>query len=304
MHVSICIVTFRNADEAAQCVEALAGSNHADFDVVINENGGDAAFNELIATIPDLLPGGQKITFLNAGANLGYAGGVNACLAARPESDAWWVLNPDTVPAPDALTALVARHAETGCNAVGSMLHHADGTVQAYGGYWRKWIARAESIGQGGRLGDAPDVAAIEARMNYILGASILLDRRFLETVGPMRDDYFLYCEEVEWAQRAIARGIRLGFAANSRVMHGQGGTTGSGGPIRSRRKLPIYLDERNKLNVVRDTGLHRFPVAAISTVLLLSLRYALRGAWRQWGYALAGWWAGIKGERGAPDWL
>jgi len=41
--------------------------------------------------------------------------------------------------------------------------------------------------------------------MNYILGASMLIDGTFLSRAGHMRDDYFLYCEEVEWCLRARA---------------------------------------------------------------------------------------------------
>jgi hypothetical protein len=60
-------------------------------------------------------------------------------------------------------------------------------------------------------------------------------------------------------------------------------------------------MDERNKLHVVRDISGWRLPIAALATLVLLTLRYAARGAWKQWGYALAGWWAGIRGERGMP---
>lgn len=304
MHVTICIVGFRNAPEIEQCLKALSRSTYRDFDVVINENGGDDAYTALVDAVPVQLDGGQAVSCLKADANLGYAGGVNACLRARPDSDAWWIVNPDTEPSPNALAELVSRLLQGKCHAVGSLLHYADGTVQAYGGYWRGWIGRSESIGRGKAVSDTPDAEATETRMNYILGASILIDRHFLETAGMMREDYFLYCEEVEWALRARARGLRLGFAPRSRVLHGQGGTTGSAGPIRTRKRLPIYLDERNKLHVVRDTRPATLPVAATTTLVLLTLRYVPRRAWRQWGYALSGWWAGIRGERGVPPWL
>lgn len=304
MHVSICIVTFRNPEEVVQCISALARSSYSSFDVVINENGGDDAYTKLRALIPDRLPDGQPVECINAGANLGYAGGVNACMRARPDSDAWWIVNPDTEPAPNALAEMLARRDATGHHAIGSLLYYEDKTVQAFGGYWRGWLARAESIGRGRTIDKAPDPAEVEARMNYILGASILVDRHFVATVGMMREDYFLYCEEVEWALRARNRGMSLGFAPGSLVLHGQGGTTGSASPIRQRPKLPIYLDERNKLHVVRDTRPLTFPVAAITTLLLLTIRYGSRRAWRQWGYALDGWQAGIRGERGTPLWL
>jgi N-acetylglucosaminyl-diphospho-decaprenol L-rhamnosyltransferase len=304
MTITICIVAFRNADEIAACLGALAKSTYTDFDVVVTENGGEAAYADLLRTVPQVLAGGQKVECLLAPGNLGYAGGVNHCILARPDSAGWWVVNPDTQPEPQALSALMERLSKGDVHAVGSMLYHPDGKVQAYGGWWRPALGRPISIGQGSKVSDPVDAAAIEARMNYILGASLLVDRVFVDQVGLMRDDYFLYCEEVEWCLRAVAQGFKLGFAPASRVQHGQGGTTGSADPIHKRPKLPIYMDERNKIHTVRDTGGWRLLTAAPATLALLTMRYAPRRAWKQWGYAAAGWWAGIRGIRGVPAWL
>ena len=92
----------------------------------------------------------------------------------------------------------------------------------------------------------------------------------------------------------------RLDYTVRS-VLHDQGSTTGSADALHRRPRLPIYMDERNKLHVVRDISSWRFPIAAVATFLLLTLRYAARGAWLQWQYAVSGWWAGMRGERGVP---
>ena len=124
---------------------------------------------------------------------------MNAGISASPEADAWWVLNPDTQPQPKALTALVERLERGDCQAVGGVLLHPDGTVQGYGGHWSASLGRPSSLGWG-TPGDKPiDPQAIEARQNYLLGASMLVGRAFVERAGLMREDYFLYCEEVEW---------------------------------------------------------------------------------------------------------
>lgn len=302
MHVSVCIVGFHNRQEIVHCVEALAKSTHTAFDVVICENGGRRSWEDLRAAIPERLSGGQQVSCLLAPDNLGYAGGVNLAMRSRPESGAWWIVNPDTAPDPDALAALVERLARGDCHMVGGVLYNARGRVQAYGGHWRFWLGRPVSLGMGAHVDDPVDGAAIEERMNYILGASMLVDRKFVERVGLMRDEYFLYCEEVEWALRAGKMGIRIGFAPKSRVRHDQGSTTGSANAIKRRPRLPIYMDERNKLHVVRDISSWRFPIAVVATLILLTLRYAARGAWAQWRYALSGWWAGVRDERGIPS--
>jgi hypothetical protein len=210
------------------------------------------------------------------------------------------VLNPDTEPEPGLLTACLARLARGDVHAVGCTIYMPNGEVQSHGGRWRPWLARAESIGYGSHLSDPVDADAVEAAQNYLNGACMLVDRTFLETVGPMREDYFLYCEEVEWCLRARTRGMKLGFASDARCLHHAGTTTGSHASLRERPKRPVYLDERNKLLVTRDCFPGRLPVATVASLALLGLRFAARGAWRQFGYALEGWVAGLRNERGA----
>jgi GT2 family glycosyltransferase len=162
-------------------------------------------------------------------------------------------------------------------------------------------LAYTRSIGLGTPV-DAPvDATGVERQQNYLIGAAMLVSPRFLDVVGPMREDYFLFCEEVEWCLRGIGKGMRLGFAPGSRVKHKQGTTTGSGGPIRTRSRLSIYLNERNRLLLARDLLGGRWPVAAAAALAQLIIRYGRARAWRQMGQGLAGWRAGARDERGPP---
>lgn len=303
-HVAVLIVGFRNVDDIKRCLEALDRSTHADYEIVVCENGGGEAFDALRTAISDRRPGGQPVKLVQAPENLGFAGGVNLCLANAPAADAWWILNPDTEPAPDALQLMLARLVLGGCDAVGCTLYLPDGRVQSYGGLWRSWLARAESLGIGARLEAAVDPAEVERVQNYLNGASMLVGRRFLDVAGPMREDYFLYCEEVEWCLRAVSRGLVLGFAQAARVLHRQGTTTGAGGARNRQPRLPVYLGERNKVLLTRDLFPRRVVVATVAAVALLLLRYGRYGAWRQIGYGLAGLRAGLGDERGRPAWL
>ena len=304
MHVAVVIVGFRNLPDIQRCLFALGQSSFPDFEIIICENGGEAAFATLADALPATLPGGQKVRAVQAPGNVGYAGGVNIGMRETPDADAWWILNPDTLPDPQALGALVNRLERGDCQAVGGTQYFANGMVQSDGGLWRPWLARAVSIGHGRKLADPIRPAAVEAAINYITGASMLVSREFRDRTGPMREDYFLYCEEVEWCLRAGARGLKFGFTPGARVLHNQGASTGAGQSVRNRPRLPIYLDERNKMLVTRDCFPARLPVAAVAALLLLALRFLARGAVRQFGYALAGWKDGLAGRRGMPEWV
>jgi N-acetylglucosaminyl-diphospho-decaprenol L-rhamnosyltransferase len=304
MYVAVCIVTFRNPEDAVVCLAALARSTHTDFEVVICENGGPEAFERLVAAIPAKLPGGQTVTAVMSAGNPGYAAGVNRCLREAAGADAWWVLNPDTDADADALRCLVGRLSAGDCDAVAGTVCTPEGTIDSRAGGWKPWLGRTFSIGFGDSL-DAPvDVAAVERLTAYVPGCCMLLSRRFLETAGPMREDFFLYCEEVEWCLRAADLGLCFGYAPGARVLHYKGTTTGAVGDIRGRSRAPVYLDERNKIVLTRIRGPARLITVAPCALILLCLRFGRRRAWRQWGYAFEGWVAGMSNERGKPMWL
>ena len=302
MHVVICIVGFRNAADIAACLRALAAQTHANFEVLLCENGGAAAADKLRAALP-LLAARQAVRIIVSEENLGYAGGVNVCMRAAPGADAWWILNPDTAPDRDALHRLVERLERGDCEAVGSTIYYANNRVECRGGLWRSWLARAVGLDYGKPV-DAPPSADLEERLWYLSGASMLVGRNFVDAVGLMREDYFLYGEEVEWCLRGRRAGLRLGIAPKSLVLHKQGTTTGSVPDMRRRSRTAVYLDERNKLLLTRDCYPSRIPVVALGALAMLALRFGKRAAWRQLGYALSGWAAGLRNQRGAPAWI
>lgn len=304
MHVSVAIVGFRNADDILRCLSALEGSTHGDFDVIVCENGGAEALARLRAAAPSALAGGQVVRIVGAASNLGYAGGVNVCIAETPSAAAWWILNPDTLPDPGAMGEMVGQLTAEACHAVGCIVYLPGGKVQSYGGRWRRWLARAVSIGHGALVSAEFDADSVVRTQNYLNGSSMMVGRAFIEAAGLMREDYFLYCEEVEWCLRAQSAGMTLGLARRARVLHYSGTTTGSYDEPRRRPKLPVYLMFRNCMLLVRDCSPQALPVAAVALLFQLFLKYGRHGAWRQVGYGLSGWAAGLANERGAPKWV
>lgn len=303
-HVAVAIVGYNNVADIQQCIDALSKSTYCDFEVVICENGNDRSYRALQDVLPVLLPGGQPVRLLKSPANNGYASGINQCIAASPSADAWWVLNPDTEPMPAALSALVRRLDRGDVQAVGGTLYSPDGHVQSYGCIWRSWLGRSVAIGVGNSLEAVPNTLAVERSQTYLSGASMLVGRQFVERVGLMSEEYFLYCEEVDWCLKAAQMGLRLGFAPEGKVLHKQGTTTGRSTSVKSRSALSVYLDERNKIVLTRIHFPSRLLVASAAALFLMALRYLRRGALRQFFYGVSGWFAGLRGRKGIPDFV
>lgn len=182
----------------------------------------------------DAAPG--SVVLIHNGGNLGFAGGNNVGIRyflARGIVPYVWLLNNDTVVPADSLRHMVERAAaDARVGICGStLLYYADPeVVQARGGFrYNRWQGTAQQLGQFQPAALVDDEAArrVEAEMHGAQGASTLVTRRFLEEVGLLSEDYFLYYEEPDWGVRARRAGFRLAYAAASVVYHKEGASTG-----------------------------------------------------------------------------
>ncbi len=61
--------------------------------------------------------------------------------------------------------------------------------------------------------------------MDYVVGASMFVRKTFIEEVGYMSEDYFLYFEELDWILRGKACGSYR-ISPEAIVFHKEGGST------------------------------------------------------------------------------
>lgn len=232
-------------------------------------------------------------------ANLGYAAGNNVGLRLAlldPGCSHVWILNNDTVVAPDALGQLLDRMAaRPDIGLCGSTLvyDHDRQTVQAFGGSaYSRWSGRTRHLGAHSRLAEVPASAEpVEEAMACVVGAAMLARRDWFAAAGLLAEDYFLYFEEIDWATRAAraactGQRLGLGWAPRSIVFHKEGasvGTTADGGS-----PLSLFYLFRNRLRFAA-----RFHRPFMPTVLLATFwdvaKLAARARWPQVGAALRG---------------
>lgn len=249
---AILLLNWNGWQDTIECLESVSQSTGVAFRTVVCDNGSHdnslakiaawasaaakpfALYDRAQAEAGGVADERAPLVLIQTGANLGFAGGNNVglryCLA-HGGFDYVWVLNNDTVVAPDALQQLVARmQQDAGFGMCGSKLvfYHQRDQVQAYGG--SAFDARrgvVMPIGQFQPSNAACNVPAVEAQMAYVVGASMLVSTPFLRSVGLMCEDYFLYFEEIDWAFRARGK-YKLAYADASVVWHKEGGSIGS----------------------------------------------------------------------------
>lgn len=220
-----------------------------------------------------------SLVLIECGGNLGFAGGNNVglrYLLARGEFSSVWLLNNDTVVQPDALDHLVRRLEEVpSAGMCGSTLLYYDRPhrVQALGGgYYCKWLGLAWHQGRFKRANSPINRQRAEHWMNYVVGASLLVRRSFVETVGLLEESYFLYFEEIDWALRGKGR-YSLAYAPESVVFHKVGRSIGTNSLSGQKSDLSDYCNVRNRLNFTRRHYPYALPTIYVTLLATMVLR-------------------------------
>lgn len=186
--------------------------------------------------------------------NLGFAGGNNVGLRfalADRDTRYVWLLNNDTVVDARALCRLVERMEERpDAGICGSTILFFDrpDIVQSLGGaVYNHRIGSNRHLGLHQNVRQSTVAEIVERQMDYVVGASMLVRRQFLETIGLMDERYFLYFEELDWATRG--KGIfRLAYSAASIVYHKEGASAGTSSAKKGKSPLSDFYSIRNRI--------------------------------------------------------
>lgn len=233
------------------------------------------------------------LTLLRSSRNLGFAGGCNVglrYLLACPEIDRIWLLNNDTVVHPAALDFLTRALDASSSGpprgvACGPVLYHeATGPsrlVQAYGG-GRYYPALGSSFLNGNGREYSPEEARAAAarRLDFPLGASMLVSRAFLESVGLLDERFFLYFEEIDWMLRARGR-FALAYTPHALVWHREGAACGASLRRGGKSELADFHFQRSRLLCARKHFPAFFPLV-LATLAVSAVRRVTRGQWRR----------------------
>ena len=333
--VPIVIVSYGNPQSVVTCARALSRlATEPKHEIFVAENAGAAAFDALAAELladsgpcvaaspADTTPiatsvrqqslrllhddgtPGPYIHLAEMPENVGYAGGVNAWLRPLLKVKGWrgaWILNPDTEPEPGALVELAVHAATRRKSLVGSRLVYKDNRIDTRGMVWRKMRGAVLGIDKHAPAAAEPDVEFVERLIDAPCGASTYATRELIDHIGLMREQYFLYFEDLEWGVRAKEHGRSIGYAHSSVVLHDGGASIGSA-DVRSRRsRLSVYLDSRNRLLFVREHH-PRWLLWSIVIGLAECGAYVAVGSAPNFFAALRGLIAGIAGETGRPQ--
>lgn len=284
--LAIVVVNWNGYVDTLECLASLEALEYVSNQTIVVDNGSTDGSEGIIREAhPDAI-------VIQAGTNLGFAGGTNIGLkhAIAHGADYIWLLNNDTVVEPTAATHLIARmrqHPRAGMCGSTLVYYHDRERVQALAGAsYNKWLGTTRHIGQDWPRSRAVDTARVEAQLDYIVAASLLVSREFVEQVGLLSEEYFLYYEELDWATRAKGR-YALVYAAESLVYHKEGASTGSSNSsVSNKSKLADYYGIRSRLLFTRKFHPEARPAVYFGLLLTIANRI-LRNQWDRVGMIL-----------------
>jgi GT2 family glycosyltransferase len=250
---AIVIVTYNSARDISGLLDSLpAAAAGLRLRVVVVDNGSVDGTVDLVRARPDVL-------CVQAGTNLGYAGGINLGREHAGEYAALAVLNPDLVLAPGALREMFAVLEDPAAGVVVPMLLDPDGS--GYPSLRREpTVARAVGDGLlGDHLRSRPGWLSEIVRgareygyrhpVEWATGAAMLISAACDRAVGPWDERFFLYSEEVDYATRARAAGFRIEYTPAAQARH-RGAGSGQSPAL-------IALMAVNRVRYIEKQGRH-----------------------------------------------
>ena len=161
---------------------------------------------------------------------------------ARDLPGAIYLLNPDTVTHNGATKALYdVLFADAGNGVVGARLSFADGSFQHSAfrfpdlrQIWTELYPTPSRWIEGSFNGRYPRSrydASEPFEVDFALGATMMLRREVLVEVGLFDEQFFIYCEEVDWQWRIHERGWRILCVPQARITHLGGGSSSQARP-------------------------------------------------------------------------
>jgi GT2 family glycosyltransferase len=289
--VAIVIVNHEARESLVECLTSLpAATPGLRTEVFVVDNASRDGSAELVSR---RFPG---IKLIASEENLGFARACNLAIA-RTQAPFILLLNPDTVCRPAAVTKLLhLLESRPRAAAVGPRLVYPDGTLQASAfriptllvectdtlGFMRilpqAWLQRA-SLLQGLLPASGHfDPHDTTRRVDFVIGACLLLRRAALQEVGPIDESFFLYYEEIDLCLRLGQAGWQVFHHPDALVVHAVGRSASQKPALsylaRHHSRLCFYRKHRGRAfnSVLRTT------VALATMVRLVASPLSRRG--------------------------
>jgi GT2 family glycosyltransferase len=211
----VVILNWNLPDDTIACVRSLRADASSGVEVIIVDN---ASTDDSLQRFRDQL--GDTVTIIVNGANLGFAGGVNAGIhhALNAGAGSVLLLNNDTLVDPTMLDRLISAASELpNADILGPVIYYH----QPPDRIWRAADQEQRWMPIPLRMADRAIVRATAPfHADYVTACGVLISRNVFEAIGLFDENYFMYFEDADFCRRARAAGFGIWCVPAARMWH------------------------------------------------------------------------------------
>lgn len=197
--ISIVVIEYNNLSEIQSFCDSVRDNIDIDHEIIISSNSQYTKSEQA-----DILSNYSSEKWVFNDKNGGFAYGMNGGLRIA-KGDVLIVMNPD-VKLKSTLKPMIdylLAHPEVGI--IAPKIVDENGTIQdSFRHFFSPWSFIMRQLGWIKNHGELHVTDLKEpVHGDWVIGAFMLVKRDFYEKVGGMSEDYFMYCEDMDWCKRA-----------------------------------------------------------------------------------------------------
>lgn len=255
--VYVILVNYNSPVDTIECLESLFDMDYNKFTVtVVDNSNNEISINELKAWAEksdrlynsmvfdckendflqlNVYDTNAKLSLIKSSLNMGFASANNVGLKFidqfRDDTSLVWILNNDTIVKKNCLQIINKHYLDRlygGIENIGIIankiyFYGTNKKINAIGGLYNSWFGLSKHIGEGEEDKGQFDDINFNNDVDYVMGASFFITSSLIKTIGFLGEEYFLYFEELDLAERAKKENFVTDFAPLCVVYHKEG---------------------------------------------------------------------------------
>ena len=279
--VAVIIVNYNGIEDTREAIESVLKQQVKTQIIVVDNASEGYEAEKLEKEYP-------KIKVIGSKNNLGFAGGNNLGIDYALEKGYEYILllNNDTVIHKDMIRYLLSEAGEN-IVSVPAMYFFSDPGILWYGGgSINKWTGNVSHL-----------VLTKKQKCSFATGCCMLIHKNILERVGKMDENYFMYCEDIDYSVRLNQAGIKIQYVPEAKLWHKVGKASGG-----NESAFSLYYVSRNRFACIKKfRGYFRgtaFPYALLTRIIrMFQLMQKGRKEWRAYYKAIADYYGNHLGK-------
>ncbi len=213
--IAVVLVNWNAATMTLNCIESLYKTEYQHLSIVVVDNGSQDDSVGLIRRTC------SSVVLIQNDQNRGFCAANNQAIdyALRHGFDAILILNNDTVVDREFFHRCVMRMALSQCDIVVPKIYFLAcpthfwfvvGEANLHTGVFSNPFYRKEDKGE----------VSCTRDMEFASGCCILANAEVFRRIGGLDENFFMYCEDIDWSLRARAAGYRIVLEPEARIYH------------------------------------------------------------------------------------